>query len=125
MTPHRLTRQASIGRAFHKPAQQSRNLATAFSAGTEQGSPLSTDRLLSDDERPDETAVGGILDSDGENNDGNYTWDGEPPLEDEDPELDEEGPAPPEPLFDGTLLAAVSGVGSITSGGSTRKFSRR
>ncbi|GMF14374.1 unnamed protein product [Phytophthora fragariaefolia] len=35
---------------------------------------------------------------------------------DEGPDLDEEGPPPPEPLFDGALLTAVSGVGSIASG---------
>ncbi|GMF27017.1 unnamed protein product [Phytophthora fragariaefolia] len=58
----------------------------------------------------------GILDSDGENDDGNYTWDDESPVEDQDPDLDEEGPPPPEPLFDGALLTAVGGVGSIASG---------
>ncbi|GMF45941.1 unnamed protein product [Phytophthora fragariaefolia] len=64
----------------------------------------------------DEGTGGGILDSDGENDDGNYTWDDESPVEDEDPDLDEEGPPPPEPLFDGALLTGVGGVGSIASG---------
>ncbi|GMF54626.1 unnamed protein product [Phytophthora fragariaefolia] len=92
-------------------------LLSCLTCAGEQELLHSTAPLPTDDETLDDSAAGyGIPDSDGENDDGNYTWDDESPVEDEDPDLDEEGPPPPEPLFDGALPTAVGGVGSIASG---------
>ncbi|GMG16441.1 unnamed protein product [Phytophthora fragariaefolia] len=97
-------------------AQQPKNLATALSAGDEQESPSRSELLPSGDESPEDATAGGILDSDGENDDGTYTWDDESPLQYEGPEMDEARSPRPEPWFDGALLAAVCRVGSIANG---------
>ncbi|GMF48438.1 unnamed protein product [Phytophthora fragariaefolia] len=126
VAPAQLADQAPAGAAHTPPAVQAaspRHSAArqsqprlSTSLGTQAPSASRQPPRRRSKSSSDEGTGGGILDSDGENDNGNYTWDDESPVEDEDPDPDEEGPPPPEPLFDGALLTAVGGVGSIASG---------
>ncbi|GMF18366.1 unnamed protein product [Phytophthora fragariaefolia] len=97
--PTQSTVQASVAPA--QPADQARAGAAHTPPAVQAASPRHSAARQSQPRR--------------ENDDGNYMWDDESPVEDQDPDLDEAGPLPPEPRFDGALLTAVSGVGKAMS----------